>query len=60
MKHIIRDLCFLAAIALVAAMELDGQPAGPRPIPGGTFETSGAMCVPGMNAVPVDGDQRAQ
>jgi hypothetical protein len=50
MKHIVRDLVFLAAIALVAASELVGQPATQqRKIAGGTFEASGVVGVPGTN-----------
>src|SRR5688572_28671442 len=49
MKHIVRDLCFLVAIALLAASELVGQPAGPRRIAGGKFEASGVTSVPGTN-----------
>jgi hypothetical protein len=51
MKHIVRDLCFLIAIALVAASELVGQPAGPRRIAGGKFEASGVISVPGTKGV---------
>jgi hypothetical protein len=49
MTHIVRDLAFLAVIALVAASELIGQPAGPRQIAGGKFEASGVIGVPGTN-----------
>ena len=49
MKHVIRDLCILVGIALVAASELVGEPSGPRPIAGGTFEASGVIAVPGSN-----------
>ena len=49
MTHIVRDLCLLAVIALVAASELDGQPAGSRQIAGGKFEASGVIGVPGTN-----------
>ena len=49
MTHVIRDLCILVVIALVAASELVGEPSGPRPIAGGTFEASGVIGVPGSN-----------
>jgi len=49
MKHVIRDLCILVVIALAAASELVGEPSGPRPIAGGTFEASGVIAVPGSN-----------
>jgi hypothetical protein len=49
MKHIVRDLCILVVIALAAASELVGEPSGPRPIAGGTFEASGVIGVPGSN-----------
>ncbi len=49
MKHIVRDLCLLLAIALVAASELIGQPSGPRRIAGGKFEASGVIGVPGTS-----------
>jgi hypothetical protein len=51
MKHVVRDLCVLLAIALVAATELIGEPSGPRPIAGGTFEASGVIGVPGTSGV---------
>lgn len=49
MTHIVRDLVFLAAIALFAASDLVGQPAAQRKIAGGTFEASGVVSVPGTN-----------
>ena len=51
MKHIVRDICLLAAIALAAASELDGEPSRHRRIAGGTFEASGVVGVPGTNGV---------
>jgi hypothetical protein len=49
MNHVVRDLCILLSISLVAATELIGQPSGPRKIAGGTFEASGVISVPGTN-----------
>ncbi len=49
MKHIIRDIVILTAIAVFAASELVGQPVTQRKIAGGKFEASGVISVPGTN-----------
>jgi hypothetical protein len=49
MKHIVRDLVILSAMALVAASELVGQPVTQRKIAGGKFEASAVVSVPGTS-----------
>lgn len=49
MAYIIRDLCVLAAMALVATSSLAGRPSSARQITGGAFEASGVISVPGTN-----------
>jgi hypothetical protein len=51
MNHIVRDLTVLALISLAAASGLEGQPASPHRINGGTFEASAVVHVPGSDGV---------